>query len=114
MRSIDWLHAIFNASLLRTIFCPLLAVTAYASIVAGLDLVLDWRWELTNQITPLLSVLLGLLLVFRQGPFEFTVATRLTNSLPTGIRVPTLAGTMARRYSPVSYVHTISRVCCSG
>ena len=65
MRSIDWLHAVFNTSLLRTIASPLLFVTVYAAGVAGLDLILDWRWELTNQITPLLSVLLGLLLVFR-------------------------------------------------
>ncbi|GAA5878090.1 hypothetical protein JCM3774_006480 [Rhodotorula dairenensis] len=41
--------------------------TVWASVVAILDLVYDRKIALTNNVTPLLSVVVGLLLVFRNG-----------------------------------------------
>ncbi|KAF8328805.1 Bestrophin, RFP-TM, chloride channel-domain-containing protein [Cantharellus anzutake] len=49
------------------IFGPVLTCTLFATVVAVLYITYDYKVQLTNQVVPLLSVVVGLILVFRNG-----------------------------------------------
>ncbi|KWU44618.1 UPF0187-domain-containing protein [Rhodotorula sp. JG-1b] len=56
-----------RGSALGRIWQSIVGFTIWASLVAVLDLVFERKIALTNNATPLLSVVVGLLLVFRNG-----------------------------------------------
>ncbi|GAA5979649.1 hypothetical protein JCM10908_002999 [Rhodotorula pacifica] len=56
-----------RGSAIGRIWKSILGFTVWASLIAVLDLVYGRRIALTNNVTPLLSVVVGLLLVFRNG-----------------------------------------------
>ncbi|KAN0063677.1 hypothetical protein ACQY0O_003726 [Thecaphora frezii] len=61
----DALH--ISASVLPRIFPSVLFVTVYATVIAIADLWYDRSWKTTNSIIGPLSVVVGLLVVFRNG-----------------------------------------------
>lgn len=68
LRKYSWLPDVLriNGSIIGRIFGPVLTVTIFATLVA-------YAWSkgkrvvLTNSVVPLLSVVVGLILVFRNG-----------------------------------------------
>lgn len=56
-----------RGSALGRIWQSIVGFTIWASLVAVLDLVFERKIALTHNVTPLLSVVVGLLLVFRNG-----------------------------------------------
>ncbi|CUA72312.1 hypothetical protein RSOLAG22IIIB_00978 [Rhizoctonia solani] len=69
MRYYTWLVDVFriDGSVTLRILGPVLTVTLFASFVATMVQVYGHNWKLTNNVVPLLSVVVGLILVFRNG-----------------------------------------------
>lgn len=63
----SWLFDIvrIKGSITLQILGPVLTCTLFATLVAVAHLVYDYHIHLTNQVVPLLSVVVGLILVFR-------------------------------------------------
>ncbi|KAJ7285647.1 Bestrophin, RFP-TM, chloride channel-domain-containing protein [Mycena rebaudengoi] len=68
LRKYSWLPDVLRikGSIIKRIFGPVLTVTLFATAVAYADY-RGYRIQLTNSIVPLLSVVVGLILVFRNG-----------------------------------------------
>ncbi|KAJ7343674.1 Bestrophin, RFP-TM, chloride channel-domain-containing protein [Mycena albidolilacea] len=68
LRKYSWLPDVFRikGSVISRIFGPVLTVTLFASAVAYANQK-GHAWSLTNSVVPLLSVVVGLILVFRNG-----------------------------------------------
>ncbi|KAJ7090070.1 Bestrophin, RFP-TM, chloride channel-domain-containing protein [Mycena crocata] len=68
LRKYSWLPDVFRVkgSIISRIFGPVLTVTLFATAVAYANF-RGYRLSLTNSIVPLLSVVVGLILVFRNG-----------------------------------------------
>ncbi|KAF8758835.1 Bestrophin, RFP-TM, chloride channel [Rhizoctonia solani] len=56
-----------DGSVTLRILGPVLTVTLFATFVATMVQVYGHNWKLTNNVVPLLSVVVGLILVFRNG-----------------------------------------------
>lgn len=56
-----------QGSTVGSVWRSVLLITLWSTLIAVLDLEFGYRLALTNSITPLLSIVLGLLLVFRNG-----------------------------------------------
>ncbi|KAJ1310336.1 hypothetical protein OPQ81_007075 [Rhizoctonia solani] len=69
MRYYTWLVDVFriDGSVTLRIVGPVLTVTLFATFVATMVQVYGHNWRLTNNVVPLLSVVVGLILVFRNG-----------------------------------------------
>ncbi|CAE7078958.1 unnamed protein product [Rhizoctonia solani] len=69
MRYYTWLVDVFriDGSVTLRILGPVLTVTLFATFVATMVQVYGHNWKLTNNVVPLLSVVVGLILVFRNG-----------------------------------------------
>ncbi|QRW00249.1 bestrophin protein [Ceratobasidium sp. AG-Ba] len=67
MRYYTWLVDVFrlDGSVTARIIGPVLTVTLWATFVAVMVMVYGHQWRLTNNVVPLLSVVVGLILVFR-------------------------------------------------
>ncbi|CAE6433349.1 unnamed protein product [Rhizoctonia solani] len=69
MRYYTWLVDVLriDGSVTLRILGPVLTVTLFATFVATMVQVYGHNWKLTNNVVPLLSVVVGLILVFRNG-----------------------------------------------
>ncbi|KAG8681710.1 hypothetical protein FRC08_015468 [Ceratobasidium sp. 394] len=69
MRYYTWLVDVFrlDGSVMSRIIGPVLTVTLFATFVAVMVQQYKHEWKLTNNVVPLLSVVVGLILVFRNG-----------------------------------------------
>ncbi|CEL52360.1 UPF0187 protein [Rhizoctonia solani AG-1 IB] len=69
MRYYTWLVDVFriDGSVTLRILGPVLTVTLFATFVATMVQLYGHNWRLTNNVVPLLSVVVGLILVFRNG-----------------------------------------------
>ncbi|KAH7340324.1 Bestrophin, RFP-TM, chloride channel-domain-containing protein [Rhizoctonia solani] len=69
MRYYTWLVDVLriDGSVTLRILGPVLTVTLFATFVATMVQVHGHNWKLTNNVVPLLSVVVGLILVFRYG-----------------------------------------------
>ncbi|KAB5587658.1 hypothetical protein CTheo_8901 [Ceratobasidium theobromae] len=56
-----------DGSVTLRILGPVLTVTLFATFVATMVQIYGHNWRLTNNVVPLLSVVVGLILVFRNG-----------------------------------------------
>ncbi|KAB5590742.1 Bestrophin protein [Ceratobasidium theobromae] len=59
-----------DGSVTLRILGPVLTVTLFATFVATMVQVYGHNWKLTNNVVPMLSVVVGLILVFRNGDLE--------------------------------------------
>ncbi|KAH7107424.1 UPF0187-domain-containing protein [Auriculariales sp. MPI-PUGE-AT-0066] len=68
LRKYSWLPDVFRyrKSVIGRIIGPVLTVTVFATLIAHLHFK-GYEVKLTNQVTPLLGVVVGLILVFRNG-----------------------------------------------
>lgn len=69
LRKYSWLPDVLRieGSIIRRIVGPVLTVTLFAGCVAVSSEVYDYHLNLSNNVVPLLSVVVGLILVFRNG-----------------------------------------------
>ncbi|KAF8311239.1 UPF0187-domain-containing protein [Clavulina sp. PMI_390] len=69
LRKYSWLFDIvrIKGSVTLHILGPVLTCTLFATAVAVAHIIYDYHIHLTNQVVPLLSVVVGLILVFRNG-----------------------------------------------
>lgn len=69
LRKYSWLPDVFRVegSIIRKIIGPVLTVTVFAAAVATVSEVYGHHLNLSNNVLPLLSVVVGLILVFRNS-----------------------------------------------
>nr|XP_019012934.1 uncharacterized protein I206_02430 [Kwoniella pini CBS 10737]OCF51715.1 hypothetical protein I206_02430 [Kwoniella pini CBS 10737] len=96
LSKISWLPDIFvfRSSILPIVLGPVLAVTLFSSGVAAASVLWGQEVGLTNNVVPLLSVVVGLLLVFRnssayeryaEGRKDFTALISIARNLSRNI-----------------------------
>ncbi|WVR06453.1 hypothetical protein IAU60_003484 [Kwoniella sp. DSM 27419] len=98
LSKISWLPDIFvfRSSILPIVLGPVLTVTIFSAFVAAVSLTWGKEVGLTNNVVPLLSVVVGLLLVFRnssayeryaEGRKDFTTLISIARNLSRNIWV---------------------------
>ncbi|RSH87989.1 uncharacterized protein EHS24_000512 [Apiotrichum porosum] len=69
LSNISWLAdvLVYSSSIIPVVMGPVVFITAFSAAVAAASVVFGKHVELTNNVVPLLSVVVGLLLVFRNS-----------------------------------------------
>ncbi|KAJ6546485.1 Bestrophin, RFP-TM, chloride channel-domain-containing protein [Mycena vulgaris] len=87
LRKYSWLPDVFRikGSIISRIFGPVLTVTLFATAVAYANF-RGYRLSLTNSIVPLLSVVVGLILVFRTSYDRYWEGRKCFGSMTSNVR----------------------------
>ncbi|KAJ7109181.1 Bestrophin, RFP-TM, chloride channel-domain-containing protein [Mycena epipterygia] len=87
LRKYSWLPDVFRikGSIISRIFGPVLTVTLFATAVAFANF-RGYTFQLTNSIVPLLSVVVGLILVFRTSYDRYWEGRKCFGSMTSNVR----------------------------
>ncbi|KZO95161.1 UPF0187-domain-containing protein [Calocera viscosa TUFC12733] len=111
----SWLPDVFriNGSVIPHVLGPVLTVTVFAALIAAVDRHTSVDIKLSNNVVPLLSVVVGLILVFRNGTSydryyegrkDLATLTSQTRNLARliwiNVAAPTPTGTDSSKSSP--------------